>query len=64
MTRDAEEFKARNSETWQSDKDASACSKCYAKFSPILRKHHCRSCGQGAYMCDSMNDCFSSVENK
>ena len=47
VTRDAEEFKERNSETWQSDKDVSGCSKCFKKFSPIVRKHHCRSCGQG-----------------
>lgn len=31
---------------WQADRDAPECSACHAHFGVMLRRHHCRVCGQ------------------
>lgn len=36
-------FSASTAPTWL---DGDACSKCYSAFGMIMRKHHCRNCGQ------------------
>ena len=46
-------FSASTAPTWL---DGDACSKCYGAFTLIMRKHHCRNCGQ--VFCDK---CSSKV---
>ena len=31
---------------WRHDRDAKECFGCKSKFTLILRKHHCRGCGE------------------
>ncbi|CAG8499238.1 3671_t:CDS:2 [Paraglomus occultum] len=35
---------------WENDKDVPACRQCSRKFSFLIRRHHCRRCGQ--VVCD------------
>ncbi|KAM3588813.1 hypothetical protein VKS41_001249 [Umbelopsis sp. WA50703] len=36
--------------TWESDKDANECRRCKRRFNFLVRRHHCRRCGQ--VVCD------------
>jgi FYVE zinc finger len=43
---DRDAFKITLDKKWVHDKDAPNCYCCRVKFSTIVRRHHCRSCGE------------------
>lgn len=47
----------RRKQCWTADEAVTNCSKCNAEFTWMLRRHHCRACGEiFCYKCCSNND--------
>ena len=42
----AEAYRFENSKRWRPDDDVGVCANCEAPFHALLRKHHCRRCGE------------------
>jgi len=56
---DKELFEHHTKSKWVPDETVTTCHSCKALFTQVLRKHHCRSCGQiFCYICSSKKITF------